>query len=55
MKRFGIALIACGFAGFAHAADLPAAKPAEAQSTKPPCFSSLWNYLNPHSLDDAII
>jgi predicted porin len=50
MKRLGIALLAAGaatgaLASFADAADLPTTKPAEAQSTKPPCFSSLWNYL----------
>ena len=45
MKRFGIALIAAGAASFAQAADLPATKPAEAEKSKPPCFSSLWNYL----------
>ena len=46
MKKLGIALAATiGLGGFAHAADLPTAKPAEAP---PPanCFSSLWTYLN---------
>jgi predicted porin len=46
MKKIGIALIAWGFGGFAHAADLPTTKPAEAEKSKPDCFSSLWSYLN---------
>ena len=45
MRRFGIALVAAGAASLAHAADLPTAKPAEGGQSKPPCFSSLWNYL----------
>ena len=46
MRRLGIALLAAsGFASFAHAADLPTTKPAEVEKSKPPCFSSLWNYL----------
>ncbi len=45
MKRLGIAIVAWGLASFAHAADLPTTKPAEAEKSKPPCFSSLWNYL----------
>ena len=45
MQRLGMALIAGGFASIAHAADLPTAKPAEAEKSKPDCFSSLWNYL----------
>jgi hypothetical protein len=45
MKRFWIALIAGGLVSFAHAADLPTAKPAEAEQSKPSCFSSLSNYL----------
>ena len=45
MRRFGIALIAAGAGGLAHAADLPTAKPAEGEQSKPPCFSRLWNYL----------
>ncbi len=45
MRRLGIVLIASGLASFAHAADLPTAKPAETDNSKPPCFSSLWNYL----------
>ena len=32
MKRLGIAIVAGGLASFAHAADLPTAKPAEAGS-----------------------
>ena len=46
MKKLGIALAATiGLGGFAHAADLPTAKP----SPPPPpvnCFSSLWTFLN---------
>ena len=37
-----------GIASFAHAADLPTlptTKAPEAEKSKPPCFSSLWNYL----------
>ena len=45
MKRVGIALAAVGLASFAHAADLPTTKPADDKPAKPPCFSSLWNYL----------
>jgi predicted porin len=45
MKRLGIALIAGGLVSLAHAADLPTAKPADAEQSKPSCFSSLWNYL----------
>ena len=46
MKRFGIALFAAGMASLANAADLPTTKePDEAKPDKPPCFSSLWNYL----------
>jgi hypothetical protein len=45
MQRLGMALIAGGFASIAHAADLPTTKPAEAEKSKPDCFSSLWNYL----------
>jgi predicted porin len=45
MNRLGICLIAGGLASLAHAADLPTAKPAEAEKSKPDCFSSLWNYL----------
>jgi predicted porin len=45
MKRLGIALAAGGLASFAHAADLPTTKPADDKPAKPPCFSSLWNYL----------
>ena len=45
MKKLGIALVACGLGGFAHAADLPTTKPPEADKSKPDCFSSLWNYL----------
>jgi predicted porin len=45
MKRLWIALIAGGLVSFAHAADLPTAKPAEAEQSKPSCFSSLWNYI----------
>jgi predicted porin len=42
MKRLGIAIVAGGLASFAHAADLPTAKP---EAEKPSCFSSLWNYI----------
>ncbi len=46
MSRLGIALLAAtGIISLAHAADLPTAKPAEAEQSKPSCFSSLWNYL----------
>jgi predicted porin len=46
MNRLGIALLgAATFVGLAHAADLPTTKPAEAEKSKPDCFSSLWNYL----------
>ena len=38
-------LIAGAVAGAAKAADLPTAKPAEAEPSKPSCFSSLWDYL----------
>ena len=50
MKRFGLVLLATGLAGFAHAADLPTAKPPEAA---PPsnCWSSFWNWLNSSSYD----
>jgi predicted porin len=45
MKRLGHALFAASVASFAHAADLPTTKPDDAKPDKPPCFSSLWNYL----------
>ena len=45
MKRLGIALFTAVVTSFAHAADLPTTKPADATPDKPPCFSSLWNYL----------
>jgi predicted porin len=45
MKRLGIAIVAGGLASLAHGADLPTTKPAEAEQSKPSCFSSLWNYL----------
>jgi predicted porin len=48
MKRLGIALFAAAITSFAHAADLPTlstTKAPEAEKSKPPCFSSLWNYL----------
>ena len=46
MKSLGFVLLAAaGFVASAHAADLPTPKPAEAEKSKPPCFSSLWNYL----------
>jgi predicted porin len=45
MKRLGIAIIAAGLASFAQAADLPTTKAPEDKPAKPPCFSSLWNYL----------
>jgi predicted porin len=51
MRKLGIALAATiGLGGFAHAADLPTAKPA---ATPPPtnCFSSLWTYLNSSPAD----
>jgi len=38
-------LIAGAVGGAAKAADLPTAKPAEAEPSKPSCFSSLWDYL----------
>src|SRR5215471_8607956 len=38
-------LIAAAVGGAAKAADLPTAKPAEAEPSKPSCFSSLWDYL----------
>jgi predicted porin len=38
-------LIAGAVGGAAKAADLPTAKPVEAQPSKPSCFSSLWDYL----------
>jgi predicted porin len=42
MKLISGILAAGALCGAAAAADLPTAKPAE---SKPPCFSSLWNYL----------
>jgi hypothetical protein len=46
MKKVGLAQLAMlVMTSFAQAADLPTTKPAEAERTKPPCFSSLWNYL----------
>src|SRR5215831_16997271 len=38
-------LIAGTVGGAANAADLPTKAPAEAKSTKPSCFSSVWEYL----------
>jgi hypothetical protein len=38
-------LIAGAVGGAAKAADLPTAKPVEAEPSKPSCFSSLWDYL----------
>jgi molybdenum ABC transporter ATP-binding protein len=37
-------LIACAVGGAAKAADLPMAKSADAQPSKPSCFSSVWEY-----------
>jgi predicted porin len=46
MKRLGRLLLPIvAMSSVAHAADLPTTKPAEAEKFKPPCFSSLWNYL----------
>ena len=46
MKKLIFAVLAAAaFMCAAKAADLPTAKPAEAQPSKPSCFSSLWNYL----------
>src|SRR6516225_3872157 len=46
MKKLMCAvLIAGAVGGAAKAADLPTAKPAEAEPSKPSCFSSLWDYL----------
>ena len=46
MKRLGRLLLPIvAMSSVAHAADLPTTKPAEAEKSKPPCFSSLWNYL----------
>jgi predicted porin len=38
-------LIAGAVGGAAKAADLPTAKPAEPEPSKPSCFSSVWDYL----------
>src|SRR5262252_1712127 len=46
MKKLICALLIAGAAcGAANAAELPTAKPAEAEPSKPSCFSSLWDYL----------
>jgi predicted porin len=46
MKSVRLALLAmAAMTCFAHAADLPTPKPTEAEKSKPPCFSSLWNYI----------
>jgi predicted porin len=52
MKRLisVVAAAAVGMAGFAHAADLPTAKPA-AESAKPNCFASFWTWLNSSASD----
>jgi predicted porin len=46
MKKLICAVLIAGAVGAAaKAADLPIAKPVEAQPSKPSCFSSLWDYL----------
>ena len=46
MKKLMCAVLIAGAVGAAaKAADLPTAKPAEAEPSKPSCFSSLWDYL----------
>ena len=50
MKRVGIALLAAAIVGLAHAADLPMTK-APAESTKPNCFASFWDWLNASASD----
>ena len=46
-EKPGICSAGCaGFVASAHAADLPTAEdPPRLTTSKPPCFSSLWNYL----------
>ena len=46
----GIALLAAGIVGLAHAADLPTTK-APAQKTKPNCWASFWDWLNASASD----
>ena len=48
MKRLGIALLAAGIAGFAHAADLPTTKAPD--NAKPNCWASVWDWLNTSAL-----
>jgi predicted porin len=51
MPRFAVVLAATiGFAGLAQAADLPTTKP-PAQSGKPNCFASFWDWLNASASD----
>ena len=50
MKRVGIALLAAAIVGLAHAADLPTTK-APAESAKPNCFASFWDWLNASASD----
>ena len=51
MKRYGIILLATiGFAGLAHATDLPTKKEA-APAAKPNCFASFWDWLNASASD----
>ena len=52
MKRPGIALLAAGIAGFAHAADLPTTKAPD--NAKPNCWASVWDWLNTSALDGPI-
>ena len=50
MKRVGIALLAAAIVSRAHAADLPTTK-APAESAKPNCFASFWDWLNASASD----
>lgn len=50
MKKVGIALLAAAIVGRAHAADLPTTK-APAESAKPNCFASFWDWLNASARD----
>ncbi|HTR12242.1 MAG TPA: hypothetical protein VMI72_03055, partial [Roseiarcus sp.] len=43
-----------GFAGLAHAADLPTKKALEAPAPKPNCWASFWTWLS-SSADDCPI
>jgi hypothetical protein len=45
-----VLLAAIGFASLAHGADLPTTK-APAESAKPNCFASFWDWLNSSASD----